>query len=216
VSAARKAIFERLRQTLHAGPTPDDTAIAAPQTGHPRGPQPAWTETPLQRFVAKLEAVAGTLARVGSPDAVPAAVTDYVETHDLPPQLVAAPHPLLESLPWPATLTLEHRAAQAQDIVALSAAFCAVAETGSLALLSGPHTPTTLNFLPDHYLCVVQASRLVSHLEDVWDLLRREHGGMPRALNLITGPSRTADVEQIIQLGAHGPRRLHVILIEAE
>jgi L-lactate dehydrogenase complex protein LldG len=216
VSEARKEIFERLRKTLRAGPTPDDTTTPPPQSSHPRGPQPAWTEAPLQRFVAKLEAVAGTLVRVGSRDTIPAAVTGYLETHELPAQLVAAPHPLLESLPWPTTLTLERRAAQAQDIVALSAAFCAVAETGSLALLSGPHTPTTLNFLPDHYLCVVQASRVVSHLEDVWDLLRREHGGMPRALNLITGPSRTADVEQIIQLGAHGPRRLHVILIEDE
>ena len=42
-------------------------------------------------------------------------------------------------------------------------------------------------------------------MEDAWDL--------PRAINIVSGPSRTADVEQTIQLGAHGPRRLHVLLL---
>ena len=51
-------------------------------------------------------------------------------------------------------------------------------------------------------------------LRDLWARLRMESRGMPRALNLITGPSRTADVEQTIQLGAHGPRSVHVILLE--
>jgi L-lactate utilization protein LutC len=82
-------------------------------------------------------------------------------------------------------------------------------------LTSGPQTPTTLNFLPDHFLCVLAAGRIVPRLEDAWDLLRGEPGGMPRALNFVTGPSRTADVEQTIQLGAHGPRRLHVILVDS-
>jgi L-lactate utilization protein LutC len=87
-----------------------------------------------------------------------------------------------------------------------------VAETGSLVLLSSPQTPTRLNFLPDHFLCVLQAERVVPYLEDAWQLIRTEHGTMPRTVNLVTGPSRTADIEQTLQLGAHGPRRLHVLL----
>jgi len=78
--------------------------------------------------------------------------------------------------------------------------------------LSGPESPTTLNFLPDDFLCLLPESRIVPRLEDAWALLRAERGSMPRATNIITGPSRTADVEQTIQLGAHGPRRLHVLL----
>jgi len=50
-------------------------------------------------------------------------------------------------------------------------------------------------------------------MEDAWALLRAERCSLPRATNIITGPSRTADVEQTIQLGAHGPRRLHVLLM---
>jgi len=80
--------------------------------------------------------------------------------------------------------------------------------------LSGANSPTSLNFLPDNYLCILRRERLVKHIEDVWQRLRDEHTGLPRAINFITGPSRTADVEQTIQLGAHGPRRLHVILLE--
>jgi L-lactate dehydrogenase complex protein LldG len=54
---------------------------------------------------------------------------------------------------------------------------------------------------------------VVAAYEDGWDRLR-EGGGMPRAINFITGPSRTGDIEQRIELGAHGPRRLHIILVD--
>ena len=54
--------------------------------------------------------------------------------------------------------------------------------------------------------------------EDAWDRLRAAEGEgrLPRTVNFITGPSRTGDIEQTIQMGAHGPRRLHVILVEDE
>ena len=61
---------------------------------------------------------------------------------------------------------------------------------------------------------MLRASRIVGPYEDAWDLLRREIGGMPRNVMLVTGPSRSADIEQTLELGAHGPRRLHVVLIE--
>lgn len=95
----------------------------------------------------------------------------------------------------------------------MTVAFAGVAETGSLVMLSGPETPTTLNFLPEHCLVVLERSRLVANLEDVWPLLRGIGPKPPRAVNFVTGPSRTADVEQTIQLGAHGPRRLQVYLV---
>jgi L-lactate dehydrogenase complex protein LldG len=58
---------------------------------------------------------------------------------------------------------------------------------------------------------VLERAALVAHLEDVWEKVRAV-GGMPRALNIISGPSRTADVEQTIQLGAHGPRRVLIVI----
>ncbi|MDN5850066.1 MAG: lactate utilization protein [Nitrococcus sp.] len=53
----------------------------------------------------------------------------------------------------------------------------------------------------------------MDYLEEVWERLLAQGERMPRAVNLITGPSRTADVEQTMQLGAHGPRRVHLLLI---
>ena len=212
MSAAREAILARLRQA------PGRAAAAAIEqrlAAHARGPQPAWPGGNAERFLAKLEQAAGSLARVAAVAEIPRAVGDYLAAQQLAARLVAAPHPLLRGLAWAAGMEVASRAAGPADAVALSVAFCAVAETGSLVLTSGPHTPTTLNFLPDHFLCVLAAGRIVPHIEDAWDLLRAEQGGMPRALNFVTGPSRTADVEQTIQLGAHGPRRLHVILVDS-
>ena len=80
-------------------------------------------------------------------------------------------------------------------------------------LLSGPEHPTTLNFLPEDHVVVLRESRIVPHLEDAWALLRKERATMPRTVNLICGPSKTGDVELVILEGAHGPRRLHVVVV---
>jgi len=180
----------------------------------PRGPLPVWEGSLQERFCEQLQASAGSLSRVVSAEEVVAESLRYLGRQGLGPELVAAPHGLLGGLPWPQQLTLQRRPVQDGDLAGITVAFCGIAETGTLALLSGRQTPTPLNFLVDHFICVLQSTRLVAHLEDAWDLMRSELPGLPRALNLITGPSRTADVEQTIQLGAHGPRRLHVILLQ--
>jgi L-lactate dehydrogenase complex protein LldG len=105
------------------------------------------------------------------------------------------------SAPWPCCPTWQH-------------AFAGIAETGTLMLPSGPDRPTTVNLLPDTAMVLLRASRLVGAYEDAWDRLRAEQGGMPRNVMLVTGPSRSADIEQTLELGAHGPRRLHILLVE--
>ncbi len=113
-------------------------------------------------------------------------------------------------------LEVEIGKAEASDQASLTGAFAGVAETGTLLLVSGPQAPTTLNFLPETHIAVLRASRMVGPYEDAWERVRARYGrgGLPRTVNFITGPSRTADIEQTIQLGAHGPRRLHIVLIE--
>jgi L-lactate dehydrogenase complex protein LldG len=83
-------------------------------------------------------------------------------------------------------------------------------------LISGAQTPTTLNFLPETHIVVVRCDQVVATYEDGWDRLRAAAKTelLPRVVNFITGPSRTADIEQHIELGAHGPRRLHIVLVE--
>ena len=86
---------------------------------------------------------------------------------------------------------------------------------GTLMLTSGAARPTTLNFLPDTHIVVLCEADIVSGYEDVWARLRARYGKnvMPRTVNTITGPSRTGDIEQAMELGAHGPRRMHIVVV---
>jgi L-lactate dehydrogenase complex protein LldG len=216
MTTARDAILASIRQTLGRVHKPATTAdsLQVELQRHARGPLPEWDAEDVERFTRKLEAVAGTLKRVTSEAEVVAAIQTYLQNHASPLQLVAAKSPLLDKLVWPGEFNVDQRRAIGTDTTVLTEAFAGVAETGSLVLLSSTDSPTSLNYLPDNYLCVLQRDHIVRHIEDVWDRIRQQSGKMPRAINFITGPSRTADVEQTIQLGAHGPRRLHVILLE--
>ena len=143
---------------------------------------------------------------------VPQAIARYLDANNLPKNAVCWPE-LLE-LEWQAAgIQVESRAAEGSDLVGITSAFCAIAETGTLLTLSGPRTPATTSLLPETHIAVVRKSRMVRSMEDAWKLLRDEEGRMPRAANFISGPSRTADIEQTLVLGAHGPYRVHIVLV---
>ena len=209
MSKARDRILGRLQRNAHS-----EAQAATRLNQHPRGPQPQWPVDLLTRFVDKLTVVSGSYQNVPDPDVLPNAISEYLAAQQLTHTLTLAPHPLLEAIDWPASVTVQYGKASADTVISVSVADCGIAETGSLMLLASSHTPTSLNFLADHFLCVLRVRDIVPHMEDAWDHWRAKTGTVPRAINLITGPSRTADVEQIIQLGAHGPRQLHVLLLE--
>lgn len=195
--AARRALDERQGAT--------DSAPLLPKL--PKGPLP-------QVFRVGLEKVSGTMSEIAGMDEVPGAVAGYLAGHGLAPEAAVAPS--LESLDWSgAGVQAAFGSTRGGDFAGVSLAWRGVAENGSLVLLSGPENPTPLNFLPDHHIVVLQGKDLVPHLEPVWAALReRGRDGWPRTVNVITGPSRTADIELTIQLGAHGPRSLHVLLVD--
>ena len=172
----------------------------------------------IELFVAMAEEVQATVTRVTSLSAVASDVARYLAAENLPAELVMAPDPSLDAIPWKEWPLLQIRRgrAAAEDRVGLTSCFAAIAETGTLMLISSPQTPTTINFLPDTHIVIVRGDQLVGCYEDGWDRLRASRSGetLPRTINFITGPSRTADIEQHIELGAHGPRRLHIILVE--
>jgi L-lactate dehydrogenase complex protein LldG len=169
----------------------------------------------LALFQRMAEAVQTTLTRVATPQDVPVAVAEYLARNNLPAELAMAPDPTLDAYPWDRTplLAIHRGKAVDQDAVSVTGAFAGIAETGTLMLVSGAATPTTLNFLPDTHIVVLRADQVVGPYEDAWDRLRGGGHDLPRTVNFITGPSRTGDIEQRIQLGAHGPRRLHIVLV---
>jgi len=220
---ARSTLFASIRQSL--GVTGDEparrAAVADRLKQHPRGVILARGQLPPQErvklFAHMVEAAAGSAAILPSSDDVPAAVAALLRRHNLPMQVRRGDDPRLAALPWDRERTLEVStgASDGHQLVSVSHAIAGVAETGTLVMASGPDNPTTLNFLPDTHIIVVDAKDIAGDYETVWALIRETFGidALPRAINLITGPSRSADIAQILILGAHGPRRLHVLIV---
>ncbi|MDH3229345.1 MAG: lactate utilization protein [Alphaproteobacteria bacterium] len=219
---SREAVLGALRRaTQRDSNTAAAAAVKERLAGHARNTVPARGQLDrdgmLDLFVEQAEAVDATVTLVSRPSGVPGAVADYLRGENLPTRLRMAPDPKLDAYPWDESplLEIERGKGEASDMVAVTGAFAAIAETGTLMLLSGPDSPTTLNFLPDAHIVVVRAAEMVACYEDGWDRLRAT-GRMPRCVNFITGPSRSADIEQTLQLGAHGPRWLHIVLVAGD
>ncbi len=229
MSAARDEILARIRTALGRGPLagPQASALEARLAAHARNLVPARAASldaagRVELFVAFAQEVETTVVRVVQADAAPSAVAAYLAEHNLPATIVMTPDPLLDDIPWAQApmLTIRRGRVVDGDGVGVSAAFAGIAETGTLMLLSGPESPTSNNFLPDTHIVVLRSAAIVGAYEEAWDRLRaarrRDDGGvaMPRVVNFITGPSRTADIAQRLELGMHGPRRLAIVLIE--
>jgi L-lactate dehydrogenase complex protein LldG len=225
MSEARERILAAVRSSLGRGRLdPNGEAeLRARLTEHRRNLVPARATVLDERgrvelFAEMAEEVQATITKVSSPAAVPEAVARYLAAENLPAELVMAPDPSLDEIRWNTWPLLQIRRgrAEAEDRVSITPCHAAIAETGTLMLISGAHTPTTLNFLPETHIVVVRHDQVVATYEDGWDRLRAatQTEFLPRVVNFITGPSRTADIEQHIELGAHGPRRLHIVLVE--
>ena len=222
--SARDSILSKIRRVSAA--SPDDSArratVIGRLTSHPAGVVPARGHLPtaerLDLFVAKAEGVLSTVARVASADDVPGAIAAYLRSKNLPQAIRRGADPRLAALPFEREpqLAVTIGPSDGRDLAGLSHALAGVAETGTVVLTSGADNPTTLNFLPEHHVVVVRAADVVGDFESVWAQVRATFGVgvMPRALNMITGPSRSGDIEQTILLGAHGPRSLHLIVVE--
>ena len=227
MSDAKNQILGRLRRSLKRDALPAATKaeLEVRMRTHARQliPQRVVRDPAalVELFVEMAVAANTAVTRIKSDSEVPAAVAHLLAQENLPAQLVASP--ALEHLPWGERplLTVRFDRAHGPDAVSVTPAFAAIAETGTLMLISGADTPSTLNFLPDTHVVVLKAGDVVGPYEDALDRVRAQASGsggngMPRTINFVTGPSRTGDIEQQIQLGAHGPRRLHILLVEGD
>jgi L-lactate dehydrogenase complex protein LldG len=221
--SAREAILGKVRKSLGGGQN-DAARLAAVEARLARAPKgviPARGQLDdkarKQRFVSMAERVSATVRQVKSPDDVPKAVAEYLRSRNLPAAIRVGADRRLAKMPWATqrALNVKHGPSDGDDEAGVSHAFGAIAESGTLVLASGKDNPTTINFLPEHHIVVVDAKDVAGDMESVLSRLRRKFGkgGMPRTLNFITGPSRSGDIEQKLLLGAHGPRALHIIMV---
>lgn len=220
--SGRDEILNAIRKGLGRGELADlkKSALENRIAAHPRGPRLSRIDIDESQladlFVEYAEGADVSVDRVATVKDVPDKVADYLTNENLPANIRMAPDPLLDGIPWDKrpTLTITRGKTDGTHEVGLTGAFAGVAETGTVIMHSGPEHPTTLNFLPDTHIVVVPKSRIVGSYEDALDMVRM--GEMPRTVNFITGPSRTGDIEQTIFMGAHGPRRMHIVLVEDE
>ncbi len=218
---SREFILERIksRQKVDGDDSDRRRAVEKRIAKHAPGILPAVPGTRVKRlkqFIDKAEAAQASVSRV-SEQSMGKALVEWLRDHNLPAEVRMSPDKRLDGLRKRAEkkLTIKPAPGDGSDIVGVSHAECGIVETGTLALMSGPDNPTTLNFLPENHVVVLREKDVVDHYEDIWPRLRKRFGErkMPRTLNLITGPSRSADIEQTLILGAHGPVRLHILLI---
>ena len=207
--SARENILARIGKARGLSAAVDvDLAIRR----HQRGPIPALDKDIVKLFGERAVKLASDLARAGTIVEVPGLIARYLSERDLPMKGVS--WPALATLGWRnAGIEIEARAARGDDLVGITGAFLGIAETGTLMLLSGVPTPASVSLLPETHIAVIEAGRIVATMEQAWDRLRVERGALPRAVNFISGPSRTADIEQTVTLGAHGPYRVLIIIV---
>jgi L-lactate dehydrogenase complex protein LldG len=224
MSGARDTIFGAMRARLGRGPLDGAAraALDARLAAHAAGVVPASAagdrETLIAHFTEKARAVTAGVTRLGAKADLPEAIAAYLAEHNLPAELLVAPDPWLEGVPWDKAPLIEHRSGTPgiDDPVGVTLAAAGIAETGSLLVRATADNAHITSFLPETNIAVLPTDRLVGSLEQGWAALRALGPSMPRAVSLITGPSRTGDIEQRIELGAHGPRRLQIMLVDGE
>ncbi len=205
---ARDTILARIRQGLRAT---DARAVETHLARRARGPLPALPTDLVARFRECATRLASAVAGPVSAAEAPAAIARYLDEQKLPRRAVGWPG--ITGFDWKsAGIEVETRPAQGDDPIGITGVFCGIAETGTLMLLSGAQTPPTVSLLPETHIALLPITRIVARMEDGWDLLRQEQGSAPRAINFVSGPSRTADIEQTVTLGAHGPYRVLIVL----
>ena len=200
MSAARDSILQSIAR---AGGTPKPV---------PEYALPQWTADASAHFIGKAKASVAEIHEIAMPEDAPETILSILAMAGLQPQLHIAAHSPLSALPW-------HRAPGLMRIAeppggddsAFSAADYGIAETGTLVFLSGPQSASSWHFRPGREFVLLPRTCIVPRFEDIIALLRAD-GRMPSTINLVTGPSRTADIEQTIELGAHGPGAVHILI----
>ena len=214
--SARENILARIRRQTGKAGTTSESEIAAVRSHifrHERGPLPTFAmHDPVQHFIEECARLTTTITEVAGLADLTHEVARYIASASLQPRCVGWSE--FASLDWQAAgIQYDNRPANGDDLIGITGCFCAIGETGTLLLLGAPDTPKSTALLPETHICIVKKSRMVPTMEDAFQLMRDELGEPPRATFFVSGPSRTADIEQTIVIGAHGPYRVHVVLM---
>jgi len=219
--SARDDIFVRLRSTLDGGGSLDSrrAAVAARISAPPRVALMGRVQNVdlAEAFTQRAGELGVTISHIATLGDLGPAIADYLRARNLPQMAKISPEVADLSIAWPASLDVTSGGTDGDDPVGIALARAGVAETGTLVMASGPQSPTKLNYLPESHIVVLARARIVASYEQALDIARGKDGGLlPRTINWISGPSRTADIEQTILVGVHGPKRVHIVIVDED
>jgi L-lactate dehydrogenase complex protein LldG len=163
---------------------------------------------PIETFARRASAAAAEVRILDSMEEIPAAVAALLRAKNMAAAIHIAPD---ANAPELGALTVK-RTPPGPDDAALASAPFAIAETGTLAYTAANANPASWHFRAGFEIAVLRAADILPHMENVLARIRAK-GALPHAINFVTGPSRTGDIEQTLELGAHGPKALAILII---
>ena len=168
-------------------------------------------ETRIGSMLSRVEALAGTAIRTADPrGAVASAIQGKTAVASNAPYLVECGISALPGVRSGITDRDELRGICAAADFGITSADYALADTGTLVMLASPHEARLISLLPPAHLAVVPHERILTGLDELFSILP-DPARQTSSMVLITGPSRTADIEQILVRGVHGPGQITVI-----
>ena len=197
----------------------DDILSAIRARGAKTSPRPAsYRATPpadlLAAFVERARFANAEVRVVESDADVPAAVAELLRARNLPALVHLPPGSDSVAFAWHSAPGLSLASSPpGPDDAALAIAPLAIAETGTLAYPAANDAPASWHFRAGFEIAVVRAADIVADIESAIGRLKRS-GALPSTVNFVTGPSRTGDIEQTLELGAHGPKALAILVVK--
>ncbi len=215
--SSREAILSRIRTALADEPPREEPPV--PELWPRTNPS---TEELLKRFLEEIEAVTGEVIRSESMDDARGKLKGLLEELECH-QLGTTDNPLCRELTAGmdgAELELGHCEPTSQElgrlIVGLVGADTLLADTGTCMVACATPHDRMMCYLPPVCIVIAKTDQLVEHMPEAWDTIapRVADPELRGEFVFITGPSRTADIEKILILGVHGPKRLIVLLVD--
>jgi len=200
--SARDEILARVRSRK-----PAEVARPAPF------PIPPGDGDPVQQFAKRAALANAVVQEIGSLAEVPAVVAELLRARNMEAAIHLPSDPAADAIDWSRAPGLERRkTAPGPDEAAVAFAPYAIAETGTLAYCASAERPASWHFRPGFEIAILKAGDIHAKLEDVIAKVKAS-GRLPHTINLVTGPSRTGDIEQTLELGAHGPKALAILIV---
>ncbi len=212
MTSARAKIFGAISRAL--GPH-DNRAAIARLKDRPAGPRPMRAQGSPQDLLARFEAevtrASAELISIGDPKGVPDAIRSFAMANQIDGPIRVAP--ALRHLDWGSTgHNVMFDKADLSVYLGVSRGFAGIAETGTVVLASSADDPMLLAFVAEVHVIVLSRADIMGSLEEA--LAKVTMDGVPRSVSMVSGPSRTGDIEMTLQYGAHGPKRLAILLTD--